>query len=170
MKKVNLISLSVCLGVISCGGDSNSNSSRAFVTEVRVDPSSARVGEEFGVRVNFEPEQSNSLSSNLQRTIVVLKLPGGVDYVTDSSDFDGSDVGGYKKRNPNRVEICPDNTRALTYIFDGGELTDNENKIRLSAKAFEAVGEIVFRAEASGESFDTCNIFEQNSDNILIIR
>lgn len=157
---------------LSCGGDNQDQV--GFVTDTRVDPQSVNLNQLATVRVDFEPSQNEDLSdpdasANLKDTDVVIKLPIGVDYVTDSSDFDGSDVSGFKKRNPNRVEICSDGTRALTYQFSSGELTDNENSIRISVTPFQAQGNVIFYAMADSFIFDSCDISSEDSDTLNVL-
>lgn len=162
--------LSLPLFLASCGGDS-SNSQIAFVTDVRVDPASVRLNQEIGIQVDFEPSQSADFSSDsasLQSSTVVIRLPEGVDYVTGSSQFDGSDVGGFRDRGPNRVDICGDGTRVLSYFFSSGELTDNENKIRLSAVAFQGSGTVTIDAEADDSITIPCGILPQDFDTLVI--
>lgn len=156
---------------LSCGGSGN-QSLVGFVTDVRVDPESVRLNELASVRVDFDSSQTANVSgdsSSVSATEVVLKIPPGVDYVVDTSEFDGSDVGGYRKRNPNRVEICSDGTRALTYSFSAGELTDNENSIRLYVKPYEGQGEVIFFALADDFISIPCNIFSEDFDKLLIL-
>ncbi|MFN8393018.1 MAG: hypothetical protein U0136_22175 [Bdellovibrionota bacterium] len=164
----------LCVLVAGCGGSSDSFQ-RAFVTDVRVDPDQVRVGEEISVRVDFDPSQSETQSgsdgettTSLEDSTVVIRLPEGVDYVTGSSEFDGSDVGGFRTRGPNHVEICSDGSRALTYQFTAGEQTDNENSIRLTAKAFENVGTVTFGAEADDFIADACSVGIEDTDQLLV--
>lgn len=165
-----VLSLSLFL-FLSCGG-SGSQNLVGFVTDVRVDPASVHLNELASVRVDFDSSQTANLSNDslsVSATDVVLKIPPGVDYEVDTSEFDGSDVGGYRTRNPNHVEICSDGTRALTYSFSAGELTDNENSIRLYVKPYEGQGEVIFFALADDFISIPCNIFSEDFDQLLIL-
>lgn len=166
---ITLVSILSLLS-ISCGGGSQNRV--GFISDVRVDPDSVHLNELASVRVDFDPSQIENFSdgsSSLNDTDVVIKIPPGVDYVVDTSEFDGSDVGGYRKRNPNQVEICNDGTRALSYFFSSGELTDNENSIRLNVKPYEGQGKVTFFALADDLITVPCNIFAEDSDTLLIL-
>lgn len=155
---------------ISCGG--GSQNLIGFVSDVRVDPDAVKINELASVRVDFDSSQIenfNDDSLSVSATDVVLKIPAGVDYVVDTSEFDGSDVGGYRKRNPNHLEICSDGTRALSYLFSAGELTDNENSIRLYVKPYEGQGEVTFFALADDFISEPCNIFSEDFDTLLVL-
>ncbi len=156
------------LFLLSCGGsDSRGGGLVGFVTDVRVDPEGVRLNELASVRVDFNPSQTEDVlddSLSLRDTEVVISLPPGVDYLVDSSEFDGSDVSGFRKRNPNHVEICRDGSRALTYSFSSGELTDNENSIRLEVTPYEGQGEVLFFALADDFISSPCDIFAEDHD------
>lgn len=168
---INTLILALSLFLISsCGSDSHSLI--GFVSDVRVDPESVQLNELASVRVDFDSSQIENFadgSLSVAATEVVIKLPPGVDYVVDTSEFDGSDVGGYRKRNPNHIEICSDGTRALSYLFSAGELTDNENSIRLYVKPYEGEGEVIFFALADDFIPIPCNIFSEDFDKLLIL-
>ncbi len=162
---------SACLPFVSgCGGDDDFFDffTPAQVTDVRVDPASVRVGEQIAIQVDFDPSQFDS--DDLEPSTVVLRLPVGVNYVNGSSEFDGSDVSGFRSRGPNRIDGCGDGTTVLSYFFDAGEQTDFENKIRLAAVATTAaVGEVLFEAEADSGIATPCGIFRQDSDNLIVL-
>lgn len=168
---VSLFLIPAVVILSGCGGDddsifdSGSGFTQARVTDVRVDPEAVVLNQEIGIQVDFTPAD---FDSSLEATTVALKLPPGVQYVTGSSDFDGSDVGGFRSRGPNRVESCIDGTTALTYDFSSGEMTDNENKIRLSAVAVAGRGNVFFIAEAAANLGDSCAILGEDADNIVI--
>ena len=171
IRKLALFALPVLMASTGCGGDS-SDSQVAFVTDVRVDPASVRLNEQIGIQVDVEPSQTgSSVSDNtsLDPSTVVVRLPQGVDYVAGSSQFDGSDVGGFRDRGPNRVDICGDGTRVLSYFFSAGELTDNENKIRLAATAFQGSGTVTIDAEADDSITVPCGILAQDFDTLIIV-
>lgn len=159
---------------LACGGGPSEDFEPAVVTDLRVDPESVRVGDPISIQVHFEPsrvvtvDSDGDSSEKLRDSVVVLRIPRGIDYVTGSSDFDGSDVHGFRERGPNKVEICADGTRALTYSFSDGELTDIENRIRLSATAFEANGTLSFIAEAANSISIPCDISAEDLDIIIV--
>ena len=158
--------------LVGCGGSSDDDAIRgAIVTDVRVDPDSVRLGDDIKIQVDFNPTEflgSSTSSSSIEASTVVVRLPPGVDYVTGSSQFDGSDVGGFRDRGPNHVELCEDGTRVLTYQFTSGEQTDNENKIKLVARAYEGSGTVYFDAEANDDIFDSCRIRGDDYDTLEI--
>jgi hypothetical protein len=157
---------------LGCGGSDDTQD--AFVTDVRVDPDVLRVGEEGTVRVDFEPSQidSNPLDdtgASLVDSEVVIILPPGVDFIPESFEIDTSDVDGFRARNPNRVEVCGDETRAITYRFTGRELTDNENSIRFRIKPFEGRGEVVLGAVADNFLGLSCQVAVEEVDRLTTL-
>lgn len=174
MRYLSKASLIFLLSIFSFSCGSSNNSQVGFVTDIRVDPQSVTLNQTATVRVDFEPSQEGDLtdpdgSADLKDTDVVIKLPAGVDYVTDSSEFDGSDVSGYEKRNPNRVEICGDGSRALTYQFSSGELTDNENSIRIAVDPFQVQGNVIFYAMADDFINVPCDISSEDFDTLIVL-
>ena len=163
--------LLLLMSILSCG--SNNDNQVAFITDVRVDPVTIQLNQLASVKVDFEPSQraddDEDGTAEILDSNVVIKLPVGVDYVTDSSEFDGSDVHGFEKRNPNIVEICDDGSRALTYQFSSGELTDNENSIRISVKPFEGSGNVIFYAMADSFIRVPCGIQSEDFDQLTIL-
>ena len=170
---VNLgrLALIFILATLSACGSGN-ESQIGFVTDVRVDPEAVALNQTASLRVDFEPSQDavfSGDSASLVRTEVTIKLPEGVDYVTDSSEFDGNDAFGFKKRNPNTVEICADGSRALTYSFAPGELTDNENSIRMTVAPFAGQGQVYFYAMADDFISFPCNVISEDFDTLTIL-
>jgi hypothetical protein len=168
----NSLILSILLVVlIGCGtGDESGN---AFIDEVRVTPDVTTVGELVSVIIDFSAALSDSDfvdpdSEQLEDTEVLVILPKGVDFVPDSSDLDGSDIAGFRKRPPNTVEICQDGSRALYYDFGSGELTDGRNRLRLQARPFEPVGEVRVGARAERVLGIPCSEAPEETDFLLV--
>ena len=151
MKKRLLFTL-LFLAISGCGGIGD-DSSDALIDEVRVTPDVTSAGEVISVIVDFSAalsdyDFSEPDTEQLADTEVLVILPKGVDFVAESSDLDGSDIAGFRKRPPNTVEICPDGSRALYYDFRTGEMTDGRNRLRLQARPFEVVGDVEVGARA----------------------
>ena len=135
------------------------------VTDVRIDPESVKVGEEAQVTFKIDPRtirivdpNTEEVSYNTADVNVVVKLPEGLDYVTDSSQVDFSFFGGFAQRNPNSVQVCPDNSRAIAYFFDGDEFsTGVTNQVRLRIRPYQIIGTATVGAFADDLIEDPCN-------------
>jgi hypothetical protein len=171
MKRRCLIISSLLPLFIGCG--SFDDSRNAFVDEVRVTPDVTSVGELVSVIVDFNAAlDDNDLvdpdTERLEDTEVLVILPKGVDFVPDSSDLDGSDIAGFRKRPPNTVEICEDGSRALYYDFASGELTDGRNRLRLQARPFEVIGEVRVGARAERVLGVPCSETPEETDFLRV--
>ena len=167
--------------VAGCGSGSDGgvfDPSTPRVTDLRIDPGSISVGEQALVRLAFEPYVERSFDpvtgeedgETIHSATVVVRLPEGLDYVADTSEVDTEALDGFEKRNPNTVELCSDNSRALTYLFEGDELSSNvENQIRFTVQSYQSEGSI--RVEAYADDFISipCNITGE-ADEILTLR
>ncbi len=162
------------LWLSSCGGDSESIQA-ARVEDVRVDPAKVHLGEPITVTVTFDGAELTSFSGddsdteNLHTDVVVV-LPGGVDFITDSSEYDEGLNDDYDARGPNSVTLCDDGSRALKYEFAPGELsTLVANRIRFRAQAFESRGIVQFFAEAEETIYTVCGAIPEDSDQLTIL-
>jgi hypothetical protein len=164
--------LTILIGALTgCG--TGGGTQNAFIDEVRVTPDVTSVGEVISVIVDFnaavtESNFAESDTEQLEDTEVLVILPKGVDFVPDTSDLDGSDIAGFRKRPPNTVEICQDGSRALYYDFASGELTDGRNRLRLQARPFEPIGEVRVGARAERVLGIPCNETPEKSDFLLV--
>lgn len=164
-------------GVLGCGSDSELlDSSLPRVDDVRVDPASVKVGEQIQVRVAFSPQVDTKTdivtgeeTSETREATVVIRLPEGFDFVEGSSKTDNSAFDGFETRNPNAVRICPDNSRVLTYSFEGRELSTFDNQILFVAQAYQPEGTVLVEGYASFSVTDSCAAVGEAVESVTIV-
>jgi hypothetical protein len=108
-----LIAQSVAVGLVfGCGSDSVVPRPR----DLQVDPGSVRVGERAAVVVAFTPEVGSAIDPATgeerpftRNATAVIRIPEGLDYVAGSTETDTAHFHGFESRNPNTVQLCPDN-------------------------------------------------------------
>ncbi len=161
------------LGACGGGGSVFDAQNAGSVIDVKVDPSAIVLGERATIKVRFDPATfiDSDGDESVTATDVVVLLPPGMDFVSTSSQLDGSILEGFNDRPANTVEICPDGSRALWYEFGGGELSDlGANSIKFDGQAFEARGAVSIRAAARDSLGAACDVTPQGSEEITLNR
>lgn len=164
--------LSLLLTAVSCGGGGLDNDDDADVNDVRVDPSSARIGDFVTIQVEFEPAGEFDVlgGRRAKDTELVVLLPQGIDFVPESSEVDGEVFNDFRDRSPDVVSICPGGTRAVLYSFDSSELlkTSNDIRVRFKGRVTDGQGIVNFTAEADRNVEVPCQASSSESDDLII--
>ena len=98
------------LGACGGGGSVFDTPNVGSVIDVKVDPSAIVLGDRATIKVRFDPATfiDSDGDESVTATDVVVLLPPGMDFVSTSSQLDGSILEGFNDRPANTVEICPD--------------------------------------------------------------